>query len=201
VHNTSNAPNDGFLLTHFVCGCKGLLRRDTINSMEKGKTMFREMRRNKQLLSKTDTEEILRSCTSGVLATSGDNGYPYAVPLSFSYKDGKLYFHFAKEGHKFDSITRNDKVSFCVIKTDNILPEKFTTHYRSVIVFGRARILTEDSEKKHALECLVEKYSPTYTAEGQDEIRKDWERVSVAEIRIEHMTGKASLALINNGEG
>jgi nitroimidazol reductase NimA-like FMN-containing flavoprotein (pyridoxamine 5'-phosphate oxidase superfamily) len=165
--------------------------------MEKGKNMFREMRSKQQLLSKTETEEIIRSCTSGVLAAYGDDGYPYAVPLSFAYKGGKLFFHFAREGHKFDSFTRNDKVSFCVIETDNIIPEKFTTYYRSVIVFGRARILTEDGEKRHALECLVEKYSPAYTVEGQDEIRKDWERVSVGELKIEHMTGKASLALIN----
>jgi len=128
----------------------------------------------------------------------GDNDYPYAVPLSFAYKDGKLFFHFAKAGHKIDSIVRNNKVSFCVIKTDNVIQKTFTTHFRSAIVFGRARILTEDSEKKYALECLVEKYSPDYIAEGQSEIERDWNRVWVAEIKIEHMTGKAAIEIINN---
>jgi uncharacterized protein len=162
--------------------------------------MFREMRRKKQLLSTAETIEIFQSCTSGVLAVLGDNGYPYAVPLSFAYKDGRLFFHFAKEGHKIDSITRNNRVSFCVIKTDNVIQKKLTTHFRSGIVFGRARILTENSEKKYALECLVEKYSPDYIAEGQSEIERDWNRVCVAEVKIEHMTGKASLAYINNGD-
>jgi uncharacterized protein len=160
--------------------------------------MFREMRRKKQLLSEAETIEILQSCTSGVLAVMGDNDYPYAVPLSFAYKDGKLFFHFAKAGHKIDSIVRNNKVSFCVIKTDNVIQKTFTTHFRSAIVFGRARILTEDSEKKYALECLVEKYSPDYIAEGQSEIERDWNRVWVAEIKIEHMTGKAAIEIINN---
>ncbi len=160
--------------------------------------MFREMRRKKQLLSEAETIEILQSCTSGVLAVIGDNDYPYAVPLSFVYKDGKLFFHFAKAGHKIDSIVRNNKVSFCVIKTDNVIQKTFTTHFRSAIVFGRARILTEDSEKKYALECLVEKYSPDYIAEGQSEIERDWNRVWVAEIKIEHMTGKAAIEIINN---
>ena len=159
--------------------------------------MFREMRRKKQLLPEAETIEILQSCTSGVLAVTGDNDYPYAIPLSYVYKDGKLLFHFANTGHKVDSILKNNKVSFCVIKTDDVIQKTFTTHFRSVIVFGRARILTEDSEKKYALECLVEKYSPDYIAEGQSEIEREWKSVSVAEVRIEHMTGKAAIEIIN----
>ena len=159
--------------------------------------MFREMRRKKQLLSETETIEILQSCTSGVLAVIGDDDYPYAVPLSFAYKDGKLFFHFAKAGHKIDSMVKNNKVSFCAIKTDNVIQKTFTTHFRSAIVFGRARILTENGEKKYALECLVEKYSPDYITEGQSEIERDWNRVCVAEVEIEHMTGKAAIEIIN----
>ena len=160
--------------------------------------MFREMRRKKQLLSEAETIEILQSCTSGVLAVIGDDDYPYAVPLSYAYKDGKLFFHFAKAGHKLDSIQKNNKVSFCVIQTDHVVQKTFTTHFRSAIVFGRARILTDDIEKKYALECLVEKYSPDYIAEGQSEIERDWNRVCVAEVKIEHMTGKAAIEIINN---
>lgn len=161
--------------------------------------MFREMRRKKQALSTAETIAILQTCTSGVLAVSGDDGYPYAVPLSFAYQNGKLYFHFAQEGHKLDSLLKNDKVSFCVIHRDDVIADKFTTHYRSAIVFGRARILTDDGEKKHALECLVEKYAPGYAAEGQAEIERDWERVCAAEVKIEHMTGKAAIEIVNGG--
>ncbi len=156
------------------------------------------MRRKKQLLSEAETIEILQSCTSGVLAVSGDNDYPYTVPLSYVYKDGKLFFHFAKAGHKLDGIERNNKVSFCVIKTDDVIQKTFTTHFCSVIVFGRARILTEDSQKKYALECLVQKYSPDYVKEGQSEIEREWNLVSLAEVLIEHMTGKAAIEIINN---
>ncbi len=158
--------------------------------------MFREMRRTKQQLSEAETIEILRSCTSGVLAVLGDHDYPYAVPLSYVYKDRKLYFHFAKAGHKLDSIVRNSKVSFCVIQSDQVIQQTYTTHFRSAIVFGRARILTEDSEKRHALECLAEKYSPDYLAEGQGVIDRAWDRVCAAEVQIEHMTGKAAIELI-----
>lgn len=160
--------------------------------------MFREMRRKKQLLSKEETIEILSSCTAGVLGVIGDDNYPYTVPVSYAYKDGKLYIHSAKEGHKIDSIERNDKVTFCVIEKDEIIQKTFTTHFRSVSIFGRARILTDDADKRFALECLVEKYSPDYIKEGQQEIERGWDRVCLIEVKIEHMTGKASIEIVNN---
>ncbi len=158
--------------------------------------MFRKMRRIAQQLSEVETEAILRSCTSGVLAVSGDDGFPYAVPLSYVYADGKLFFHVARSGHKLDAIARNEKVSFCVIQKDEVDPAAFTTHYRSVVVFGRARILTEDAEKRRALRLLVGKYSPEFPEEGEAEITSAWERFLALELRIEHMTGKAAKELI-----
>jgi hypothetical protein len=158
--------------------------------------MFREMRRKKQLLSDEETREILKDHSSGVLAVAGDDGYPYTVPISYTYTDGKLYLHCAKEGHKIDAIKRNDKVSFCIIDKDEVIHETFTTHFRSVIAFGRARILTEDSEIRAALERLVEKYSPDFIQEGQKEIETAWGRVCLVEVKIEHMTGKAAIEII-----
>ncbi len=160
--------------------------------------MFREMRRKKQLLSEAETVEVLKTCTSGVLGVTGDNDYPYAVPLSYVYKDNKLFFHCAKAGHKMDGIERNDKVTFCVIEKDEVIQKTFTTHFRSVIVFGRAKILTEDSERRSALESLVEKYSPDYVAEGQREMERDWNRVCIVEVKIENMTGKAAIEIVKN---
>lgn len=158
--------------------------------------MFREMRLKKQALTAAEAVAMLETCTAGVLAVTGDDGYPYAVPLSFAYEDGKIYFHSATKGHKIDAITRSDKVSFCVIAQDEVLPATFNTLYRSAIVFGRARLLTDDAEKRHALECLLRKYSPGYLTEGRAEIEREWARVSTVEIRIDHISGKAASELL-----
>lgn len=158
--------------------------------------MFRAMRRKKQLLPEAETIAMLRTCTSGVLAVHGDDDYPYAVPLSFAYEDGRLYFHCATSGHKLDALKRSEKASFCVIASDDIVPSKFTTHYRSAVVFGKARVVTDDNAKRHALMCLAEKYSPGYLDQAGGEIDGDWKRVCVVELAIEHMTGKAALELV-----
>lgn len=61
--------------------------------------MFRKMRRGRQLLSPEDTTAVMERSTNGVLACLGDEAYPYAVPLSFVYLGGKIYFHCSKDGH------------------------------------------------------------------------------------------------------
>ena len=96
--------------------------------------MFRELRRKKQVLSEEESAKILKNGTSGVLALAGDNDYPYAVPISYVYDGEKLYFHCAGSGHKLDAIKRNPKASFCVIDQDLVVPEEYTSYFRSVIV-------------------------------------------------------------------
>ena len=158
--------------------------------------MFREMRRIKQVMSQKDSIEVLKRCTAGVLAVSGDDDYPYAVPLSYVYDDGKIYFHTAVSGHKMDAIARQEKVSFCVIDEDRIVPEEFTTYFRSVIAFGKARVLS-DEEKTEALVKLCGKYSPDEDSEHVDEeIRKSFKSVAVVEITIDHLSGKEAIEFV-----
>ncbi len=159
--------------------------------------MFREMRRKRQLLPEEEAVAILKNGSCGVLGVAGDDDYPYAVPVSYAYQDGSIFIHCATEGHKIDGIKRNDKVSFCVIGKDEVVQADFTTKYRSVIAFGRAGIITDDARKRFALESLVEKYSPDFLKEGQEAIEKAWDNVCMLEIKIEHMTGKASKYLLS----
>ena len=158
--------------------------------------MFRNMRRSKQVLSQEDSIAVLEKATSGVLAVSGDDDYPYAVPVSFVYADGKIFFHCAKSGHKLEAIARNSKVSFCVIDEDKIVPEEYTTYFRSVIAFGKARILEEEAEKRSAIEKLAAKYTPDDEAGRLAEIDKEFKALCMVEIAIEHLSGKEAIEFV-----
>lgn len=159
--------------------------------------MFREMRRKKQKLSKEECDRILYNGTSGVLALHGDNGYPYAVPVSYVYNGEKLLFHSAKNGHKIDAIIKNAAASFCVIDQDQIVPEEYTTYFRSIIAFGRIRILEDDTEKRSAIEKLAVKYAPDDTAENRDKaIEREWKPLCMMEMELEHLTGKQAIEMI-----
>lgn len=155
-----------------------------------------EMRRRKQQLSTEETVAMLESATAGVLAVRAEDGYPYAVPLSFVHDDGKLYFHSAKAGMKLDAIAHDSRASFCVVADDEVISSTFTTHYRSAIVFGRMRIVEQDAEKRHALMRLAEKYSPDHLDEAGSEIEGAWNRMYVLALDIEQLTGKAASEVI-----
>jgi nitroimidazol reductase NimA-like FMN-containing flavoprotein (pyridoxamine 5'-phosphate oxidase superfamily) len=159
--------------------------------------MFREMRRKKQALSLEENIQVLNRGTSGVLAVSGDDDYPYAVPLSYVYHDNKIFFHCAKSGHKLEAISRNMKVSFCVIDKDQVVQDKYTSYFRSVIVFGKARILEDDEEKRKAIEILTARYSPDQKKTHQlQAIEKEYNMVCMIELAIEHMSGKEAIELV-----
>ena len=59
--------------------------------------MFREMRRNGQELPLEECTAILNRGTSGVLALSGDDNYPYAVPVSYAYDGYKVVLPLCKK--------------------------------------------------------------------------------------------------------
>lgn len=160
---------------------------------------MREMRRFKQALTPGQCGEILERGTFGVLAAAGDEGWPYAVPLSYVWRDGKVYFHCAAAGHKVDAIRADSRVSFCVVDRNQIVPEEYTTYYRSVIVFGRARILDDPAEKRRAIEALSQKYRPGFLEAMAAEIDGAWDRFLMVELAPERVTGKQARELMEQG--
>jgi len=158
--------------------------------------MFREMRRFRQQLSHEESEEILHRATSGVLALLGDEDYPYAVPLSHVYADGRLYFHGARSGHKLDAARAHPKASFCVIEQDQVVAEEYTTYFRSVIAFGRIRVLEDEEELRRAIDLLARKYHPHDTDLHREQaIEREFSHMAMLELTVEHLTGKEAIEL------
>ncbi|WP_368490161.1 pyridoxamine 5'-phosphate oxidase family protein [Clostridium sp. BJN0013] len=152
--------------------------------------MFREMRRKDREIKSDEVIETLENSDYGILSTIGQNGYPYGVPVSFVFLNNSIYFHSAVEGHKLDNILNNSKVSFCVVGQTDILPDKFSTKYESVIVFGIASEVF-NNEKNTTLLEILNKYSPDYIVKGKEYIKNASKATKVIKISIEHISGKA----------
>lgn len=157
---------------------------------------FREMRRKRQQLSEEESIAILQKATAGTLALLGDNDYPYAVPISYVYADGRLYFHSALSGHKVDAIRKCDKASFCVIEQDEVHQEKYTTFFRSVIAFGRIHIIEDETEKLKTAQMLGNRYNPNQEEALQKELENGLSRMLMIRFDIEHLTGKEAIELV-----
>lgn len=153
--------------------------------------MFPEMRRAEKALDEEQTKRILAEGEYGVLSLAGGNGYPYGVPLNYVYENGAVYFHGAQDGYKLYCLEQDCRVSFCVTAAAKVLPETFSTQYRSVILFGRAETV-EGDEKRAALRALIRKYSPDHAAEGERNIERAAGKTRVVKIIPAHITGKAN---------
>ncbi len=159
------------------------------------------MRRKRQQLSDEDSYAILQKATSGTLALLGDGGYPYAVPISYVFSEGKLYFHSALSGHKVDAIRSCDRASFCVVAQDDVKPAMYTTFFRSVIAFGRIHIVDDEAEKLAAARLLGNRYNPHQDEALQKELENGLARMLVIRLDIEHLTGKESIELVGQRNG
>ena len=105
------------------------------------------------------------------------------------YDGGRLYFHCAKEGHKLDALKNCDKVSFCVMNEGFRKEGEWALNISSVVVFGRAKIMTDSGRILEKLRLLGNKYYPS-DGDVEREIGRTLSRVFMLELEIDHMTGK-----------
>ena len=163
-------------------------------------TEFRKMRRIRQELDRESCLDMINRATSGVLSVLGDEGYPYGVPMSYVFVPGetdKFFFHCAKTGHKLDAIRGCDKVCFTIVDRDDVVADEFTTYYRSVVAFGKAKILETPEEIMPAIRLLTDRYSPDEAEEKKNgEIEKQLPALNMIELDVEHMTGKEAIELV-----
>ncbi len=149
--------------------------------------MFRPMRRIDKQMSYEESIELLERGREGILGTLGDDGYPYTVVLNYVYFQNKIYFHCAKEGHKIDNITYNEKVSFTVYDHVKIVAEQLNTLYESITIFGKAKVV---SATKEVLLALINKYAQMDLEKATSYIEREIMATAIVEISIENLTGK-----------
>ena len=131
--------------------------------------MFRDIRKKKNQISTEAAEQLLIQARRGVLAVNGREGYPYAIPINYYYdrEAQKIYFHGARAGHK----------------------AAWAPYLRSVVVFGRCRLLEQSPETMALLKRFAMKYYPEEQL-ADEEIRQDGAAAQLFEIEIHHLSGK-----------
>lgn len=153
--------------------------------------MFRKMRREKQRISEEECIEILKNEPRGVLSMLGDDDYPYGVPINQFYckENGHIYFHGGKVGHRVDAVKKHDKVSLCVYDGGYRREGEWALNIKSVIVFGRIRIVDDYDEMIDI--CRRLSYKFTQNSEYiEDEIKKYGSATLLMELIPEQITGK-----------
>ena len=122
---------------------------------------------------------------------SGEDGYPYAIPLNFYFDESEetIYFHSAKEGHKIDAIRNNENVCFTVWNTGIRKEDDWAYYVTSIVVFGRAHLVTDEAVTREKARALGLKYFPT-AEEVEEVMSRSLGRIQMIAVTIDHMTGK-----------
>jgi nitroimidazol reductase NimA-like FMN-containing flavoprotein (pyridoxamine 5'-phosphate oxidase superfamily) len=147
-----------------------------------------------------DMEEIKAILMENNLLHLGlsENNMPYIVPINYGYDGEFLYMHCALEGRKIEIIKSSmteEGAPCCFEISDSIEvviedeSAECTTHYRSIVGFGKLTLITDTTEKLDALKILVrhiEKREPTSLPEAVVK------RTRMLRIKIEEINGKKS---------
>lgn len=158
------------------------------------------MRRRKQELAPEDAIRIMEEGAYGVLGTAGTDGFPYVVPLSYAWLDGRIVFHCAPAGHKLDALRADPRVSFVVVGSNEVRPEIYTNVFTSAIAFGTARIVEDEAEKRALCRAFALRYCAGLEEGVEEEIDKLIGRTAMVVIDVEHLTGKQAIELVPSKE-
>ena len=147
-------------------------------------------------MTEAAAREFLGAQTEGRLATSDSAGQPYITPLNYLFRDGKIYLHSKLTGRKLENIAGNCRVCFEVSTVEKIIPLLdrpcgCATRYTSVLAFGAARVLSDNTEQAALLNLLVERYAAGKPYQPVTE--KDAAGCAVVEILIDQISGKRNV--------
>lgn len=131
-------------------------------------------------------EAFFRRADEIFVSFSG-GAFPYVVPLNFVWLDGRIYVHSAFAGRKISLLEQDPRVGFAAALDVTIIREKSTTWYKSVSGCGHMRAVTDQEEKRRALDALSLRYAARCPRPAPDAMLR---RVNVLCIEIESITGK-----------
>jgi uncharacterized protein len=144
---------------------------------------------------------FLKEVKVGHIATSSD-GQSFINPTTFWYDEAhhQIVFHSNVAGRVRSNIESNPKVSLEASELGKLLPSnvalEFSLQFRSVAVFGNARLVTDPYEARHLLYGLIGKYFPNMSAgkEFREITDKELRATSIYVIQIESWSGKENWA-------
>lgn len=153
--------------------------------------MFRELTRKNKRLPMEQCIDVLKTETRGVLSVTGENGYPYAMPMNHWYEeeDGCIYFHCGNVGHRLEELNRDPRVCFCTYDKGTREEGQWAWKVRSVIVFGTVDILDDLQQIAEITTRLSRKFT-----EDEEYVRREIEqaghRTLLLRLTPEHICGK-----------
>lgn len=92
------------------------------------------------------------------------DGQPYVIPTGFGRVENDLYIHGSSASRMLRELSKGIDVCVTVTLIDGLVVARSAFHhsvnYRSVVVLGKAELVTDASEKNKALEVITNHFVP-----------------------------------------
>lgn len=139
--------------------------------------------------------EVLHKAPYVTVSFIDTEGKAYGLPLSLASDDDvHWYFHGALEGKKLDAIKAHPEVCLSAVSrcTPTVGPKdgNFTLQFKSAIAYGKAELITEDTEKIKGLRLISERFLPKHMDAFDEAIARSLSRTAVVRITLTEITGK-----------
>lgn len=149
------------------------------------------LRRHERSLSEEEARKILHHGLYGILSMQHSSGGGYGIPLHYAWDGGEsIFFHAAPEGEKLRCVAQEPNVSFCVVSESRVLPQHFSTAYRSIILQGNISRVEEEETKMQALRLLLQKYTPKEMERGLHYAAQAVDKTCILQLNIRSWSGK-----------
>ncbi len=122
------------------------------------------------------------------------DGQPYVIPTIHARDGELLYLHGSRASRALTSLEGGARCCVTVTLVDGVVLARAALHhslnYRSVVVLGTAREVTDLDEKRAALDVIVEHIVPGRTAEARGPSDADLEATFVLALPLERVSAK-----------
>jgi uncharacterized protein len=151
---------------------------------------FHVRRKEREITNSDEMRQVLKVTKYVTLALCMDNE-PYLVALSHGYDEDKncLYFHCAPEGKKLVYAAANPQVWGQAV-LDFGVTDECEYAYTCVHFSGKLCLITDVTEKKHAMEALVRQVSLNPEAKLAKIKPEKLATTTMGRIDITYMSGK-----------
>ncbi|MBI5934702.1 MAG: pyridoxamine 5'-phosphate oxidase family protein [Chloroflexi bacterium] len=146
-----------------------------------------------------DRETIYQILDEALICHVGfaEGGQPFVIPINFARVNDTIILHGAKASRLLKHIEAGNPVCVEATIVDGLVLARSVFHssvnYRSVVLFGTGRLVTDEAEKMSALEAVVDHLIPGRWQEARLPTPKEMNATSVVSIQIDEASAKVRL--------
>lgn len=122
------------------------------------------------------------------------DGQPYCTPTLFWREGSRLYWHGSSASRMLRNLSEGEPACLTVTHLDSLVLARcgfnHSADYRSVMAFGRARLVEDQAEKERALVMMVDRLYPGRTSQLRQSSTQEVKATAVVYMDIEKASAK-----------